>query len=428
MDTQPLNKEALKLLDTYISTQREKVGRTTRNVVFGLLVTNVSVFALLFTYLKEYAAQEAIGVIRDGYELGNEAIETAMKSQVTSIATASAEANRRFGELNILMEGQRREFDNLTANINAARLEANTASEGFIEATNRSQQEWDAEKKKQDALIEQTAREADAQLHRLKEGKTQITGLLDAVNELRGEGEGSVNFFMERLQALATTLKGDDAAAQLRNLHQEGIAIRKQLDDLLPSGAILPYYGDPVDLRRTGWVLCNGARVDEELCQSYGFALSDVASSFQNVTLPDLSDRFLRGSTSRTASSTWPVYGGSNNLPAHTHMHKLSIPDGGGHSHSGGDHSHPIPRNRPRAATTPTAASGGSGGNPTEASDMATRSAAHSHSGGGHAHSISGTVGKASVKVSGDGDDDQGYNQPAYMEVYFIIQIRDLAG
>lgn len=192
------------------------------------------------------------------------------------------------------------------------------------------------------------------------------------------------------LEALATALDGD-------------------VNSLVPVGTIIAYAGSSTP---TGWLLCNGASFSGAVYPALAAALGGATS------VPNLTDRFLKGST--TVGTT----GGSKtitvaNLPSHNHGGATGTMSANwSHNHTGttttdGAHTH---------ATNATErnnvfASGSSGTNSlytVGGAGLTSTAGAHSHS---FTTSTTDTNHTHTISSQGSGTD---YEQPFYTVRYLI--------
>ena len=103
----------------------------------------------------------------------------------------------------------------------------------------------------------------------------------------------------------------------------------------VPVGGIIAYFGAHDEITRLeSWELCDGT------------AVSTKQSPLHGVTKPDLSDRFIIGTTAEIDLRKQPIAGGNNQTPAlglgGTHGHALSVQEMPGHHHS---HAHYVAHN-----------------------------------------------------------------------------------
>lgn len=193
-----------------------------------------------------------------------------------------------------------------------------------------------------------------------------------------------------------------------RDLEALATALDVDVDALLPVGSIVAHAGSATP---TGWLLCNGGSFSSAVYP----ALFAVLGS---TTLPNLTNRFLKGST--TAGST----GGSRtitvaNLPSHNHggvtggMSANASHQHGGFTSTDGAHTH----SRNAASRNAVFGSGSSG----TYSNYDVTGAGTTSSAGAHAHTILTTVVNTDhthvVYAEGGGTD---YEQPFYTVRYLI--------
>lgn len=100
--------------------------------------------------------------------------------------------------------------------------------------------------------------------------------------------------------------------------HADGSKSSYGIDRIVPIGVITPFYGDPATLP-DNWRVCDGSMVN------------DMESPFNEMILPDLRERFIRGE----AESSCNVLGSLEEGGSDNHLHDININESGVHSHSG---------------------------------------------------------------------------------------------
>lgn len=133
----------------------------------------------------------------------------------------------------------------------------------------------------------------------------------------------TAGFFALNLQAAQSDSDTEDEVTQLRQ--------NRVLNAVVPIGGIVPYYGNPKDLRDTGcWQLCNGDRLADGADPRLHARMDDV---------PDLQGCFIRGATSGYDDDFVFAYGGSNVSKVETR----DTLEAGQHRHRVDSHHHDLP-------------------------------------------------------------------------------------
>ena len=197
------------------------------------------------------------------------------------------------------------------------------------------------------------------------------------------------------------------------------------VDNIVPLGTIVPYFGNPATLPEN-WKVCDGSTV------------SDPESPLHQVRIPDLRGKFLRGEEESAYDplGSTPRAGGSDSISFVDHTHQLvsngmhehtgTTTDSGRHGHAGNvsvaiklDPHSGVTNGHLNAGVFANAVAGDAsiGGNP-HTHDV-NGSGEHTHpfltdSGGVHDHGgLTGSSGNQTFD-----------NRPAYLALHYIIRIK----
>ena len=157
---------------------------------------------------------------------------------------------------------------------------------------------------------------------------TQIPGLADVANIQTALKEflyGSVSNASAAEGTLAATDGTEGLVGHLNNMQET----------MIPAGVVWMWSGTSANVP-DGWLLCNGSTFDAG-------AYPALNTHFGGNTLPDLTDKFIKGaSTSGTTGGTDTI--GTSQLPAHNHSVTVNSDNAyHGHGNTGGqsvNHTH----------------------------------------------------------------------------------------
>ncbi len=181
-----------------------------------------------------------------------------------------------------------------------------------------------------------------------------------------------------------------------------GASVRA-LQTAVPIGTIVAFCSASAP---TGWLLCNGGSYNVATYPALAAALGQASGG--TFTLPNLTDGFLRGSSTfnSTRAGTDSVTLTQNELPSHTHSASASIA-------SVGDHTHTFVQSSVQYYNEGNY--NGAQSKQTQACVFDKQSTVNTGSGGSHTHS-------ATVSITSTGTGAAFNILPGYYSVVYIIK------